>query len=537
MRIIPRPRLLRLIEQFQQSDHPLIVICAPAGYGKSVLLSQIALQIAETPDPPVLIDNYTPGTPLPTNKRVIIATRTDPDLHGLRITADDLRFTRDEITEFLRLYGMRDDLLDPLEQRTEGWAAGLHLARNIARRDGSVSPLMCSGTHRYVSDYFTSEVFAQQPPHIQHFLVQTSILDELDPDLCGAVTRTAHASALLNRIRRDNLFLSESGTRFHPLFAEYLRARLERPEPLHRLAAVWYVQRGKLVQAVPHLIAAQQHESVMRIITQVAFDPASGIDDHTLRDWLGALPDLSPELRLMYAGLLLRVGNVGSAAEHLRHVQTEYGDVQSTVAGALAHLGGDVRASAEHFRHALDTSPNPALRHAVELNIADARRTLGELPFARFGYADIVVRQHGDPHKRAVIALCQRGFLHLAQEQIRQAASMFNEALGIAPNDPLVHIGLAHTHLEQHQLALAERHAAHDPVLSREALAAVYHASGHIDQALQQLAGIEFSDPAFSRYEAQIAMQKAMLYLRKGARSHGRCAADSMPTIRRICPT
>ena len=63
--------------------------------------------------------------------------------------------------------------------------AGLLKERGITGVAGFVSDF--TGSHRYILDYLTDEVLSRQPEAVQHFLVQTSILDRLSGSLCDAV--------------------------------------------------------------------------------------------------------------------------------------------------------------------------------------------------------------------------------------------------------------------------------------------------------------------------------------------------------------
>jgi len=133
---------------------------------------------------------------------LFILTRVDPPLSlgRLRVSGDllevreqDLRFTRDEASAFFRLTlpdGLPAHLVDVLEERTEGWAAGLRMAALALQ--GTVDPEVVvksfTGNHHFVMDYLLEEALARQPEAIQRFLIQTSILSRFDVELCAAVT-------------------------------------------------------------------------------------------------------------------------------------------------------------------------------------------------------------------------------------------------------------------------------------------------------------------------------------------------------------
>ncbi len=109
----------------------------------------------------------------------------------VEIRQDDLRFSMDECTDFLKqVMGLNLSRTDiaALERRTEGWIAGLQLAALSMRgRDDLTGFIQAfTGSSHYVLDYLIEEVFKQQPADVQDFLLKTSILDRLSGPLCDA---------------------------------------------------------------------------------------------------------------------------------------------------------------------------------------------------------------------------------------------------------------------------------------------------------------------------------------------------------------
>ena len=139
---------------------------------------------------------------LPPQMHLVIASREDPllPLARLRVRgqltelrATDLRFTPAEAAEFLnRVMGLNLSAEDiaALENRTEGWIAGLQLAATLNAgpiADAASFIESFTGSHHFVLDYLLEEVLQQQSASIQTFLLRTSILDRLCGPLCDAV--------------------------------------------------------------------------------------------------------------------------------------------------------------------------------------------------------------------------------------------------------------------------------------------------------------------------------------------------------------
>ena len=182
---------------------------------------------------------------LPPTLQLVLATRTDPPLPVFRwrarnqlteLRTPDLRFTLDEAAAFLNEQmdlSLAAAEIQKLEERTEGWAVGLQLAALTlrGRQDRGTFVDRFSASHHFVLDYLTGEVLSQQTEAVQDFLLQTSLLDRFSAPLCQAVTGSGEAGAMLDQLRRGNLFLIPLDAegywyRYHHLFAELLCLRV-----------------------------------------------------------------------------------------------------------------------------------------------------------------------------------------------------------------------------------------------------------------------------------------------------------------------
>src|SRR5512140_3118087 len=210
---------------------------------------------------------------LPPQMHLVILSRTDPllPLSRLRarnkltdIRADRLRFTRDEIAAFLNDsmgLALSSDDLSAMESRTEGWIASLQLAALSMQSSKDIHGFVeaFTGSHHYVMDYLVEEVLGLQPKKVGDFLMQTSILDHMCGPLCESVIdanpkEPVDGQAMLEILERVNLFViplddERRWYRYHHLFAEMLRKRLEQHDPdslsgLHQRASRWFEKNG-----------------------------------------------------------------------------------------------------------------------------------------------------------------------------------------------------------------------------------------------------------------------------------------------------
>jgi LuxR family maltose regulon positive regulatory protein len=259
---------------------------------------------------------------LPAHVHVLLASRTDPPLalarlraHGeiLELHADTLRFTTEEAASFLaETMGLQ---LSPqqtalLETRTEGWIAGLQLAALSLRGQDDVTAFLetFTGSHRYIVDYLTDEVLDRQPGHIREFLLRTSPLDRLCGPLCDAVTGTGAGQEILAYLERAHLFLipldhERRWFRYHALFAEALRQRLQEALPadeiagLHRRASAWIEHEGMLRDAVTHALAGGAMDRAATLVREITEACWKRGDAAAARAVLDALPDTFVQTR------------------------------------------------------------------------------------------------------------------------------------------------------------------------------------------------------------------------------------------------
>ena len=138
---------------------------------------------------------------MPTQAHMVILTRADPPLPIARLRGrgqinelrmEDLRFHPDETQSFMQWFEnihLSPDDIQTLTQKTEGWIAGLQMAAVSLRGHTDQHSVVqdFSGDHHYIMDFLLDEVLRRQPPHVQSFLLNTSVLPRLRASLCDAV--------------------------------------------------------------------------------------------------------------------------------------------------------------------------------------------------------------------------------------------------------------------------------------------------------------------------------------------------------------
>jgi LuxR family maltose regulon positive regulatory protein len=469
---------------------------------------------------------------LPPGLRMVLASRSDPPLPLARLRAGgqlaelraaELRFTADEAAALLR-EAIGADLpgtaVAALTARTEGWAAGLQLAglslRGQTDRAGFVAAF--SGSHRYVLDYLTGEVLERQNPQVREFLLETSVLERLSGELCDAVTGRAGSQAMLADVERAGLFLVpldevRGWWRYHRLFADLLRARLEEEQPgrvpgLHRAAATWSEEHDLADDAVRHALAAGDTAWAARLVERHVEELLGRSEGVTLRRWLSALPAEAvrarPRLCLAQAygaaqgfqvealEALLDDAERAFAASGDEPYEPSLGPPQGDsvlanvpagiafLRASLARLRGDAARAAGYNRQALAQlgTGDWFMRSFVHWNRAVTDWLDGQLGAAERGLAEVLAE------RRAVGALfagflpmrvwydlgeVQRaqGNLDAALATYRQALDTFGESSQTALTGP-AHVGLAQVLYERNELTAALDHATRGVTLCRQ---------------------------------------------------------------------
>ena len=398
-------------------------------------------------------------THLPPHIHLVLATRGDPPLplarlrgRGLvtELRTTDLRFTLEEATTFLtEVMGLplTGEDIGILEQRTEGWIAGMQLAALSlqGRSADEVAAFIAAftGSHRHVVDYLTDEVLARCPEGVQDFLLRTSVLDRMSASLCTALMEEeATASGLqanqqlLEELERSNLFViplddRREWYRYHHLFADAMRHRLwqrhrDDVSSLHERAAAWFEKHGDLDEAIEHALQAGTFERAARLIERTVPALHARGARQTLDAWLAALPrqaaQARPRLAIMSAWMALDDGAVARAESCLQTAERSMEEhLASTRAPSASrrNLEGEI-AAARAFASTIHGDPTETI-------------ALAEQALARLDRDNAVMR--------AIVAMAL-GRAYLGQRELGRAARVFSEALKTFRSLDNIYLGL-----------------------------------------------------------------------------------------------
>jgi LuxR family transcriptional regulator, maltose regulon positive regulatory protein len=477
---------------------------------------------------------------LPSHLHLVLSSRTEPDfplsqLRGrgqmVEIRDPDLRFSHEEAREFLteKMHlPLSDADVALLEVRTENWIVGLHLAALALSKHEDLGSLVkdFAGSQQYLLDYFQQEILERQEASIQHFLLQTAVLTNMNAAVCQAVTGASSLQAsqqMLETVERAHLFVvpldeERRWYRFHALFREVLLARLHVAQPeqvplLHLRAARWYEAQGRLEEAIAHALEARDGAYTADLLERFVAPDNWGNEYHTLRRFLARLPSdvfaARPDLSILYAYAIVLTSQRGPrtldlveeplqwAEQGYRETskQTGLGSVWTVRAVLIAHRG-DFAHSFALARQALDLLPEQDRMwrgHCLSLlgtealcsgQLAQASQLLrqglalyeisGSLPGMQVATAMLgeVALNQGDLHTTAQTF---RRVLALSNEQQALHQSQLTLGTGMPEDhyEHIAHYGLAQLAYDWNRLGEAEQ-------LLQEALSGGYLVWSHL---------------------------------------------------------
>ncbi|MCP4359096.1 MAG: hypothetical protein GY796_13860 [Chloroflexi bacterium] len=273
--LVPRSNLLARLNERQQ--RPLTLVTAPAGYGKSTLLSSWLDTLTEQP------------------------------------TA---WLSREETNAFLlKSLGRQldDKMVTDIYGRSEGWITDLHLAvlsLRHAERIGTFPQEIINKDDRFVTEYLMAEVLADQTEIVQEWLLKTAVLDRFCPALCDALCASPentqpnsfNGQIFKEHLTNNHLFIIALDTqqtwyRYHHLFGQFLRqvAKQQYTEAelalLHRKAAQWFAQNQLLEESLHHALIAKDFDAAAQVVENHARTLLDEDKWHILEVWLAQLPN------------------------------------------------------------------------------------------------------------------------------------------------------------------------------------------------------------------------------------------------------
>ena len=262
-------------------EHPLALLVAPAGYGKTTLLAQwvaeetravawltlqrehdgaralfdavadalawlgfegsdawngsqflLVLDDAHVVDSEVLRQVLDPLIRrLPVGSQIALASRAEPEIAlgtlraermVLELTAKDLAMSTEEASALLRAadLALEAPAVEELLVRTEGWPAALYLASlSLRTRASDDREPPFAGDDHFIVQYVHDELLADLAPANRRFLSRIAIFDRVSGPMCDSVLEIDRSDRRLGALARSNLPLEaiDSGHEWYRL--------------------------------------------------------------------------------------------------------------------------------------------------------------------------------------------------------------------------------------------------------------------------------------------------------------------------------
>lgn len=289
---------------------------------------------------------------LPSAIHLFLLTRSDPALQlpkyrgrsqMCEVRASDLRFDLEESAQFLHHMGLalHERQVAMLADRTEGWAAGLHLAALSIQGQHDTEEFIrrFDGDDRYVADYLVDEVLSHLPEDIKDFLLRTSILDRFNADLCNQLSERNDSQAIINQLDRENLFIipldnRREWYRYHHLFASLLQQILKETyepsilESLHQKTLDWFRSKSQLTDAALFAINTGNYSAALGLVLEASDQLFKANDLGTIRQWGSLYPDdilrNFPSLCLLFGWSSHASGRSTEARRYIRLIEEHF---------------------------------------------------------------------------------------------------------------------------------------------------------------------------------------------------------------------
>jgi LuxR family maltose regulon positive regulatory protein len=400
---------------------------------------------------------------LPENCHIIISSRNQVELPVISktviqnpsaiISTSQLSLNSDETRELVTAHfgiNLSAQEADKLIRHTGGWILGILSSIN-SLHEGKLTSQITSVSQEDVSRYLTFEVYDKQPPAVQNFLLTTSALDDLSPEMCDQLIPSFNSRKTLQALAQQNLFIqcidkTKKWYRYHQIFKDFLQTKLLEDNPvqfreLHHLVGSLYEQNQRWNEAISHYTVASRHDESARLIRTVGQEFFKSGRWTTISRWLNTLPNTlrtsDSELAMLDAQTLTYLGETDKAVHILTYLIDKLdGEADwSMKAKALSWRSAAFRLNG-YFREA-------------RADIGTAIRLLEQ----HQGPPDLL----GAAHRRLGDIHAEQGRFPPALRHLQRALKCYSSILDVG-EIALVHNSLGITYMRLGQLAKAKMH-------------------------------------------------------------------------------
>jgi serine/threonine-protein kinase PknK len=408
--------------------------------------------------------------------RFVVTSRDQSGLAASRLRVHDelveigstaLRLTNAETRQILverNGFALTDDQVEQIHTATDGWPAAIQLVSLSLR--GNADPVqliatLSEGDHG-IREYLAENVLDALEPKMLEFLMSISVTERVCGSLAAALSEDPDSEQLLEQAEQRELFVQRIAHdpewfRMQPLFAEHLRARLERANPgrlkaLHRKASRWYAEHQLLRKSVDHALEATDLKMALDLLEVGGMDL---IDRSRLATLLGTVSKLPMQQVASRSKLLMAVARANVNLQQSGAARTALGRLSNVLARGSSTDAEVIRQRCEAAVLAASDAIARDHTEGVLDQVADCLERPDDLPawtvstaanltsFARlcdfdFDGAREIQDWAAQYHERSkdplgvVFGLCVQGATAYEQLDIATATACFQQALETA---------------------------------------------------------------------------------------------------------
>jgi ATP/maltotriose-dependent transcriptional regulator MalT len=225
----------------------------------------------------------------------------------LDIRSDKLLFSVEESRELFLLFGLHlaEKEVAEIHFSTEGWAAGLRLLGLLLKQTGGSLKNKLLASKSKDADlykYLGNELLEYLPGELQDFLLESSLLPYLEPELCNAAFQCCDSDGKIKQLHAQGLLSRSEGEtttwRLHHLMGDFMAQKLTQlrsPEHVvfvRRRAAAYLEKIGDIDRALEQLAACADWPAAISLIQKHGDEYfLQGGRPDALNYWINCLPE------------------------------------------------------------------------------------------------------------------------------------------------------------------------------------------------------------------------------------------------------
>ncbi len=228
---------------------------------------------------------------MPKKLHIIISTRCNLPFKLAQLKSKDemfemntefFRFTKEEIQVLFNTISnlqLNTDQIEWLYKHSEGWPACLRLMLQSYENVSNIKieSILAKLQEDYkkitedIFDYFALEIFKNEKREHQEFLIDCALIDNLNPEICRAVTGKSDCQRILEELARKNAFvfsLPNGNYRFHSLYQDFLKSRFlsaDKAKVIYNRIAEYYKELNH-EEALKYYLLAENFTAAVKTI-------------------------------------------------------------------------------------------------------------------------------------------------------------------------------------------------------------------------------------------------------------------------------